>query len=1021
MNPTNFARLFSNSIRVASEPIANAGPLSREQEKAIFAKSGDGGFSGRARGGGSQQRIDRARQTRADELAFLRRQGQMSAETDITPFDLMLASGLDEGLQAILAKMTDNTGGLTQAGLGLLAAGLIVAGVKSGKAEKLARRIDAKKNLREIFEQMASDAARFTDDFADDVPETVGKRLQPTLSHLDIERRFSDGDNLYYFHDMDEKFMPVRSLDDIKNYAPDSVYFDPSPASAPLKSSASVPPVRGTYDLDEIYRRAGDGAYRGPNDVYRQAAEFGKNFTVSTGRPPNESEMRAFLKSLQGNVNPSSASRTGIDQEIFDFERRWNENNFLRDNGYTDRRPRAWDPEYDNRSSRIADHTIANAGNMTDQQRKAMFARRGGGGSRAPSRAGGALPSAPVTIPTQRELAIQQLALQLHGSASYSPNSRAYQEALAEATRVYDEAAAFNQQQYTNMPPVVPRGNTVAHQWGQNSGQAHHNPDGSPNWDPNGYWVTPRGEDGVSMLAAAYGPGGVRYGTPQPGMRFGNRSPGENNMTPQTFVRLFANAIRVAKDDLIFANRSFADTSYVNATSRAQQKAMFAKLRQGGSRTPSPPRYSPGFPDGSNSNVPPTRRPQPTPPKYSPGFPTPIDPPPTRRPDPTPPRISPGFPSGQGRQGIPPPNIHPDYEHTGQARPTTEYTPASLDQIDPARTRIVDGTFVNPPPPLPPSRSTDPRQPDDAASSRTPKPSPGSPEPVYVRNPMPPGAVISRGGDKWLLPGGGSIPVWSIANPDATPPPPNIVPVDPNQNAIPHIDELQGRGPFAPEIGQAENNKSQIPPATSVQPPADPAPQDTPQPRPPLEPVGEIEMGAAVDNYAGALDVFSAYRPANPQTVQPQFMQALPILDLFRQEPWQMGRDPDNMNRLIAVIDEFDRIDPSQYTADDAAVAPAFMLMKGMINSLGYDAFRPPEESRPGEDNLVERTKPQRPVKPITTPAVPDKPITTPGFPVPPKTRPTPGQPGTMPVPVKPVEPPSKRRKDNSAWQGETR
>jgi len=49
------------------------------------------------------------------------------------------------------------------------------------------------------------------------------KHGQPVGSSLDAQRRFSDGDRIFLFHDMDEQPTEVTSVEQLRSYAPDQM------------------------------------------------------------------------------------------------------------------------------------------------------------------------------------------------------------------------------------------------------------------------------------------------------------------------------------------------------------------------------------------------------------------------------------------------------------------------------------------------------------------------------------------------------------------------------------------------------------------------------------------------------------------------------------------------------------------------------------------------------------------------------------------------------------------------------
>lgn len=76
--------------------------------------------------------------------------------------------------------------------------------------------------------RVSDQSMRFSpDDIADDVDLAS---LKPVQSKMDAERLYADGKPFYAFHDMDDDPSPVTSLDMLKTYSAEQLYYDDAPA-----------------------------------------------------------------------------------------------------------------------------------------------------------------------------------------------------------------------------------------------------------------------------------------------------------------------------------------------------------------------------------------------------------------------------------------------------------------------------------------------------------------------------------------------------------------------------------------------------------------------------------------------------------------------------------------------------------------------------------------------------------------------------------------------------------------------
>jgi len=165
--------------------------MSDEQRKAIMARLGGGGggaargYTGGARGGRrGPERNPTPMYVTPEGHARAVREAQIGIQSDITPFDLLASTALESGLDGINQAQMNTDNKWIDAALGMAALGLFAAGVKNARSQQaLAKHVSAQKAVDNVFEQMGRDAARF-DSMLKGTPSSVGEDVYRTYDQL---------------------------------------------------------------------------------------------------------------------------------------------------------------------------------------------------------------------------------------------------------------------------------------------------------------------------------------------------------------------------------------------------------------------------------------------------------------------------------------------------------------------------------------------------------------------------------------------------------------------------------------------------------------------------------------------------------------------------------------------------------------------------------------------------------------------------------------------------------------------
>jgi len=323
----NALTMLNRSVSTAYSTLPNnrrsVSEMDDDQRKAVMAKfggGGGGGYTGGARGGGSPMRKQRAQFSRLSHEMEMRRQGQIGLQSDLTPIDLLASTAIESGLEGISQARMNTDNKWVNAALGVAALGLFAAGVKNARTQKaMAKHLSAQKNFEQVLEQMGRDAERFS----------------PILD----PKHVSAGEEVYRRYDK-----IAERLTRARGYPPTS-----TEANAWLDKAAPRVDIPASQAGDVFRAEAAkvSGSQRGQYLDYARRADM-EAISPRVVRDPwtSISSSVSDLRSLYGIGN-----RSTIDLFINSISI-------------------AFAP----------DALLANAGPMTDDQRKAMFARMGTGG-----------------------------------------------------------------------------------------------------------------------------------------------------------------------------------------------------------------------------------------------------------------------------------------------------------------------------------------------------------------------------------------------------------------------------------------------------------------------------------------------------------------------------------------------------------------------------------------------------------------------------------------------------------------
>ena len=383
--------LMNRGLATATSTLPNnrrsVSDMDENQRKAVMAKLGGGGgaaggYTGGARGGRrGPERNPTPMYVTPEGHARAVREAQIGIQSDITPFDLLASTALEAGLDGINQARMNTDNKWVDAALGVAALGLFAAGVKNARTQQaLAKHVSAQKTVDNMLEQMGRDAARF-DSMLKGTPSSVGEDVYRTYDQLA------------------ERVTRARG-------------YPPSAAEA-------------NRWLDKVAPKVTPSA-RGPN-VVEDVKAFRADTLRTTGVAATDNDVATYLlkkhpesytppknyippKSSAGNAFRSEAAKTTGSQQaqFLDYAHRadmeavkprivkdpWRSTkevlSQLSNKELHMNTPLAPALRLIKNAKREARGFIANAGPMTDEQRRAMFARAGGPGGRsmspAPSR-----------------------------------------------------------------------------------------------------------------------------------------------------------------------------------------------------------------------------------------------------------------------------------------------------------------------------------------------------------------------------------------------------------------------------------------------------------------------------------------------------------------------------------------------------------------------------------------------------------------------------------------------------------
>ena len=187
--------LINRGLATATSTLPNnrrsVSDMSEEQRKAVMARLGGGGggaargYTGGARGGRrGPERNPTPMYVTPEGHARAVREAQIGIQSDITPFDLLASTALEAGLDGINQARMNTDNKWVDAALGVAALGLFAAGVKNARTQQaLARHVSAQKTFDNVLEQMGRDADRF-DSMLKGTPSSVGEDVYHTYDQL---------------------------------------------------------------------------------------------------------------------------------------------------------------------------------------------------------------------------------------------------------------------------------------------------------------------------------------------------------------------------------------------------------------------------------------------------------------------------------------------------------------------------------------------------------------------------------------------------------------------------------------------------------------------------------------------------------------------------------------------------------------------------------------------------------------------------------------------------------------------
>jgi len=370
-----------------------------DQRKAVMAKfggGGGGGYTGGARGGGSPMRKQRAQFARLSHEMEMRRQGQIGLQSDLTPIDLLASTAIESGLEGISQARMNTDNKWVDAALGVAALGLFAAGVKNARTQKsMAKQLSAQKNFEQVLEQMGRDAERFS----------------PILN----PKNASAGEEVYRRYDK-----IAERLTRARGYPPTSAeanaWLDKAAPRVEIPASragdafrAEAAKVSGSQRGQYLdYARRADMEAVAPRTVREPARHIGEAMPYIPQFP------RAPVTDFGPSIPPLPAPQNFVDKAWHTSLKRAADRlnislgdeiavkklnraltqakgDFYRINADFTVQPKRKQNNIGNRTAMelftnafvtvsFPDSVLANAGPMTDDQRKAMFARIGTGG-----------------------------------------------------------------------------------------------------------------------------------------------------------------------------------------------------------------------------------------------------------------------------------------------------------------------------------------------------------------------------------------------------------------------------------------------------------------------------------------------------------------------------------------------------------------------------------------------------------------------------------------------------------------
>jgi len=359
----NALTMLNRSISTAHSTLPNnrraVSEMDDDQRKAVMAKlgGGGGGYTGTARGGGSPMRKQRAQFARLSHEMEMRRQGQVGLQSDLTPIDLLASTAIESGLEGISQARLNTDNKWADAALGAVALGLLAAGIKNVRADaRLAKSLTSKRNFEQVLEQMGRDADRF----------------KPMLETAKGMGPSTVGDDIY------------RTYDNLAERVTRARGYPPTNAEA-------------NRWLDKVAPRADSVPRSRAGDIFR--AEAAKVSGSQRGQYLDYAR-RADMEAIAPRTVRDPW--TSVSSSVSDLRSQYGIGN------------RSTIELFKNSISTVLspDEVLANAGPMTDEQRKAMFARMG-------SRGGGR--GGPVTTHTTANTKQEQVLVRSNTSKTITP------------------------------------------------------------------------------------------------------------------------------------------------------------------------------------------------------------------------------------------------------------------------------------------------------------------------------------------------------------------------------------------------------------------------------------------------------------------------------------------------------------------------------------------------------------------------------------------------------------------------